>query len=65
MTEDPPSKADPATEDQEKLRHPAQLVVLDDEGNPMPFEQAAAWLAENVHDRKGEFTSYLTDTDNA
>lgn len=63
--EDPPSEAAMAAEqqatDHDDLRHLAQLVVLDDEGNPMPYEEAAAWLAENVQDRKDEFTSYLTD----
>ncbi|MFI6996773.1 hypothetical protein [Nocardia sp. NPDC050175] len=65
LPEAPASEADaaePAVAHGE-LRHSAELVVLDDEGNPMPYDEAVAWLEENVHDRKDEFLSYLTDTD--
>ncbi|MFD6160535.1 hypothetical protein ACFWF7_31855 [Nocardia sp. NPDC060256] len=64
MTEELPD--DPTNEADEPVvahepRHLAELVVLDDEGNPMPYEEAAAWLAENAQDRTDEFRSYLTD----
>ncbi|WP_433663961.1 hypothetical protein ACQPW1_18710 [Nocardia sp. CA-128927] len=61
LPEEPTSEADNTSPAAEDLRHLAELVVLDDTGKPMPYEEAAAWLAENVDDRKEEFRSYLTD----
>ncbi|MEU7144955.1 hypothetical protein ABZ942_36320 [Nocardia sp. NPDC046473] len=61
LPEAPASEADEPAPVHDELRHLPELVVLDDEGSPMPYEEAAAWLEENVQDRKDEFRSYLTD----